>query len=87
MSPKAHVPAIPGCRLLESSFDIRLDAKLFVPDRSQPLEFRVEPGNLNGTVQLYLTGEVFSIDGRRVAVLFKSELRTFQRGVSPRVDT
>jgi hypothetical protein len=69
------------------TFDVRLAAKLFVPERSQPLEFRIDPGDLNGDVQLYLTGEVFSIDGRRVTVLFKDEPRMFQAGVAPRVDT
>jgi hypothetical protein len=35
---------------------------------------------------MYMTCEVFSIDGKRVTVLFKNEPRTYQPGVSPKLD-
>lgn len=68
------------------TFDVRLNAKLFVPDRSEVLTFRIEPGDLSGAIQLYMTCEIFSIDGKRVAVLFKDEPRTYQPRVSSQLD-
>lgn len=61
------------------TFDIRLEAATFVPDQAQPLKFRIERAVSADPVQLYLTAEVYAADGRRVAVLFQNETRTFER--------
>jgi hypothetical protein len=72
----------------DRDISMRLETKSFAPDASQVLRFQIQAdcGSDQGTVELYVTCEVYSVSGERVRVLFVDEPRTYQAGVAPQWD-
>lgn len=67
-------------------FEIQLNTKIIAPDQGQSLEIKIGPGETRSQIQLFLTCEVFSIDGRRVTTLFRDQPRLLVPNLAPQVD-
>jgi hypothetical protein len=66
--------------------DLQLERNSFSPDASESLRFQISVQCSNDPVQLYVSGDVYSVSGEKVRTLFSDELRTFTPGVPPQWD-
>jgi len=79
---RSQTETVPG----NFEFSVRTSAKTLLPDEGQTLEIKIEPEAFTSPAQLYVTCEVFSVSGRRVAVLLRDEPRVFYRGTAVQAD-
>jgi len=70
----------------EGEIGLRLETDSFAPDNAEALRFQIDAEAGDEAVVLYVTGEVFSVSGERVRVLFRDQSRVFQAGVEPQWD-
>lgn len=69
-----------------AEIELRTNTKTLFPDQGQKIEISIRAGDVSEPVLLYVTCEVFSAAGRRVAVLVRDEPRMFFRGADTQVD-
>lgn len=69
-----------------AGFVIELGTSTVLPGTENRVNFRVRAVELDEPVQYYLTGEVYSIAGDRVRVLFRDRAQWFEPGVMPPED-
>jgi len=70
----------------DGEIGLRLETNSFAPDAGEVLRFKVEAATGDDPATVYVSGEVYSVTGQRVRVLFSDEARVFQAGVEPQWD-